>query len=74
MIGELYVDQPWRRASRACGPPADQVENPRFQTLHGLGEHTVRTHELSADEPGLFSDPELAAHRMRLLLAAGGLA
>lgn len=25
------------------------------------------------DELGLFPDPELAAHRMRLLLAAGGL-
>ena len=74
MIGEFCVDQPWRRASRACGPPADQVENPRFPTLHGLGEHMARTHGLSADEAGLFSDPDMAAHRMRLLLAAGGLA
>lgn len=74
LIGEFYVDQPWRRAARACGLPAEQVENPPFQTLDGLGEHAVKTHGLSADEPGLVADPAPAAHRMRLLLAAGGLA
>ncbi|GHH88325.1 CoA transferase [Streptomyces sulfonofaciens] len=49
LIGEFYVDQQWKRAARACGLPPGVVDDPRFQTLDGLREHTEETHRLLAE-------------------------
>jgi formyl-CoA transferase len=49
LIGEFYVDEQWKRAARACELPAELVNDPRFQSLDGLREHTEETHRLLAD-------------------------
>jgi len=49
LIGEFYVDRQWQRAARACGLAQEHVDDPRFQTIEGLREHTQETHRLLAD-------------------------
>ncbi|MEU0494053.1 CoA transferase [Mycobacterium sp. NPDC006124] len=49
LVGEFYVDQQWQRCARACGLPAEAVDDPRFSTIDGLRAHTVETHRLLAD-------------------------
>ncbi|AWB85373.1 hypothetical protein C3E77_01120 [Mycetocola zhujimingii] len=48
LLGEFYVNTPWQRAARACGLPVKVVEDPRFQTIEGLQQHTLETHRLLA--------------------------
>ena len=40
LIGEFYIDEPWRRTARAMRLPEHQVRDPRFQTVAGLLEHS----------------------------------
>jgi crotonobetainyl-CoA:carnitine CoA-transferase CaiB-like acyl-CoA transferase len=39
LVGEYYVDQPWRRAARALGLPDAVRDDPRFATIEGLAAH-----------------------------------
>lgn len=41
LIGEFYIDEPWRRVARALGLPEAVVNDPRFQTIDGLLEHAA---------------------------------
>lgn len=61
LIGEFYVDAPWQRAARACGLPEEVVEDPRFQTIEGLLQHTVETHRLLADAIARYDRAEIMA-------------
>jgi len=49
LVGEYYVDEPWKRSARACGLTAEQVDDPRFQTIQGLREHAAEAYRLLAD-------------------------
>ena len=49
LIGEYYVDEQWKRAARACGLGDEAVDDPRFQTIEGLLEHTAESHRLLAE-------------------------
>jgi formyl-CoA transferase len=61
LIGEFYVDQQWQRAARACGLAAEQVSDPRFQTLDGLRAHTEETHRLLEEAIAGFPRAEIMA-------------
>ncbi|KAA9162568.1 CoA transferase [Amycolatopsis acidicola] len=61
LIGEFYVDNQWQRSARACGLPREQVDDPRFQTIEGLREHTEETHRLLADAIAKFPREEIMA-------------
>lgn len=39
LIGEFYIDEPWRRTARALRLSEAQVNDPRLQTVGGLLEH-----------------------------------
>jgi formyl-CoA transferase len=59
LIGEFYVDEQWKRTARACGLPRSVVDDPRFQTIEGLREHTEETHRLIADAVGKYPREEI---------------
>jgi len=59
LIGEFYVDRQWQRAARACALDPEHVEDPRFQTIEGLREHTQETHRLLADAIRSFPRAEI---------------
>ena len=40
LIGEFYIDEPWRRTARALRLAEPQVSDPRLQTVAGLLEHS----------------------------------
>lgn len=62
LIGEYYVDDQWKRAARACGlTPKGVVDDPRFQSLEGLREHTEETHRLLSDAIKGFTRQEIMA-------------
>jgi formyl-CoA transferase len=61
LIGEFYVDRPWQRAARACGLAQELVDDPRFQTIEGLREHTEETHRLLAGAIAKFPRAEIMA-------------
>lgn len=46
LIGEFYISEPWKRASRALGLPPELVNDERFQTVEGLRAHTRETTEI----------------------------
>ncbi len=41
LIGEFYIDEPWRRVARALGLPQEVILDPRFQTIDGLLDHAA---------------------------------
>lgn len=45
VVGELFIDQPWRRTCRALGLD-DVADDPRLQTQEGLLEHVGETYEI----------------------------
>ena len=61
LVGEYYVDEPWKRVARACALPPGQAEDPRFQTLEGLREHAGETHRLLAAAIARFPRAEIMA-------------
>ncbi|MDQ0381191.1 CaiB/BaiF CoA transferase family protein [Amycolatopsis thermophila] len=61
LIGEFYVDRQWQRAARACGLDQDVADDPRFQTIDGLREHTEETHRLLAEAIRKFPRAEIMA-------------
>lgn len=61
LVGEYYVDEPWKRVARACALDPQQVEDPRFQTLEGLREHAQETHRLLADAIAKYPRAEIMA-------------
>ncbi|MEW2502904.1 CaiB/BaiF CoA transferase family protein [Amycolatopsis sp. CA-161197] len=61
LIGEYFVDHPWQRAARACGLSEKDVNDPRFQTVEGLLEHTRETWQLLAEAVAKFPREEIMA-------------
>jgi formyl-CoA transferase len=61
LIAEFYVDEQWKRTARACGLPESVVDDPRFQTIEGLREHTEETYRLIADAVGKYPRDEIMA-------------
>ena len=61
LIGEYYVDEPWRRAARACGLDQQHVDDPRLQSIAGLQEHVEETRDLLAAAIRGFTREEIMA-------------
>lgn len=59
LIGEFYISEPWRRASRALGLPEAVETDPRFQTIEGLLEHIEETHSILAEGFGKLDQEEV---------------
>ena len=71
LVAEFYVDEPWRRVSRALQMPEHIAEDPRFQTVELLREHVQASHEaLTAAFAMLDRDPALRRLDEEGLLAA----
>lgn len=48
LVGEFYIDEPWRRVGRALGLAQEVIDDPRFQTTDGLLDHLEETRDLIA--------------------------
>lgn len=48
LVGEFYIDEPWRRVGRALGFAQEVIDDPRFRTTDGLLEYPEETRGLIA--------------------------
>ncbi|MDI9897461.1 CoA transferase [Rhodococcus sp. IEGM 1381] len=71
LVGELFVDEPWQRVSRALGLSDEIANDPRFQTQDGLLANTEETYDILRQRLGEFDlDEALERFDSEDLLAA----